>query len=210
MSFTTNEDLAERLATRLDPLFGGPERPVRNDWLDPRDRAEVKTLTPAAVLAPIVRRPEAWTLLLTQRTESMPTHAGQTAFPGGRVQAEDGGPVETALRETLEEIGLLPQFINPIGRIESYETGTGYEIVPIIAYVEPGFTLKLDEREVHSAFEVPIPYIFDVANHTKREGEFRGAKRSFYEVLYNERRVWGATMGMIRALYERLYGEALA
>ena len=210
MSFTTNDDLAARLETRLDPLTGGA-RPTRNDFEggpNPALQGDVKTLTPAAVLAPIVRRPEGWTILLTQRTESMPTHAGQTAFPGGRVQAEDDGPVATALRETLEEIGLHPHFIKPIGRTESYETGTGYEIVPVVAYVEPGFSLTLDEREVHSAFEIPVSFMFDPANHNKREGEFRGVKRSFYEMLYADRRVWGATAGMIRILYERLYGDA--
>jgi 8-oxo-dGTP pyrophosphatase MutT (NUDIX family) len=214
MSFTTNEDLAARLAARLDPLSGSP-RPTRNEFAGgpnpalarPEEEGGVRALTPAAVLAPIVKRPEGWTVLLTKRTESMPTHAGQTAFPGGRVQPEDGGPVQTALRETLEEIGLHPRYIEPLGRTESYETGTGYEIVPIVAYVAPGFSLTLDEREVDSAFEIPVAFLFDPANHIRREGEFRGVKRSFYEMIHGERRVWGATAGMIRILYERLYEE---
>lgn len=204
MSFKTITDLEERLITRLDPLTGSSMRPIRSDYAFSAD-GETKVLTPAAVLAPIVRRPDGWTMLLTTRTASMPTHAGQTAFPGGRVQPEDRDAVATALRETWEEIGLASEFIRCVGRTESYETGTGYEISPIVGLVDPGFELKLDPREVDAVFETPIEFLFDPVNHTKREGEFRGAKRSFYEFIHNDNRIWGATAGMIRVLYERLY-----
>ena len=123
MSFTTIADLEARLAVRLDPIDGSAKRPARSgappsagDPLGAHEQGASPVLTPAAVLAPIVRRPQGWTLLLTLRTESMPTHAGQVAFPGGRTQDEDDGPVGAALRETWEEIGLSADFISPLGR----------------------------------------------------------------------------------------------
>jgi 8-oxo-dGTP pyrophosphatase MutT (NUDIX family) len=202
-------DLAERLATRLDPLDALIEEARRGDFdLNPQNRPEeIRTLTPAAVLAPIVRRPEGWTLLLTQRTESMPTHAGQVAFPGGRVQKEDSGPVDTALRECEEETGIARGLLTPIGGIEPWETGTGYRITPIIAYLDPGFDVKPDPREVAAVFETPLDFLFDPTNHEQRESEWRGQKRIFYAMPHNGRYIWGATAGMIRALYERLYFE---
>ena len=207
MSFTTFADLEARLSARLDPLVGEPSRAPRREYVvNPALGAEGPgQFTRAAVLAPIVRRPSGWTMLLTQRTASMPTHAGQVAFPGGRVQPEDDGPVATALRETYEEIGVGHDFIRPIGRIETYETGTGYQIAPIVAFVEPGFELNPDPREVDVVFETPIAFLFDPRNHERREGAFRGQKRFYYAMPHNDRDIWGATAGMIRALYERLY-----
>lgn len=201
-----HHDLEERLATRLDPLDALIEDARRGDHdLNPDTPRERRILTPAAVLAPIVRRPEGWTLLLTQRTEAMPTHAGQVAFPGGRVQREDAGPVETALRECEEETGVPRSLFTPIGGIEPWETGTGYRITPIVAYIEPGFALNPDPREVAAVFETPLSFLFNPINHEKREGEWRGQKRIYYAMPYNDRFIWGATAGMIRALYERLY-----
>jgi len=202
-----NDDLEERLAERLDPLGALAQDALRGDFdLNPDQRpTELRTLTPAAVLAPIVRRPEGWTLLLTQRTETMPTHAGQVAFPGGRVQPEDTGPVDTALRETEEETGVTRRLFRPIGGIDAWETGTGYRITPIVAYIEPGFTLRPDPREVAAVFETPLEFLFNPANHERREGEWRGQKRTYYAMPHNGRFIWGATAGMIRALYERLY-----
>jgi 8-oxo-dGTP pyrophosphatase MutT (NUDIX family) len=204
---TFNDDLEARLAERLDPLDALSAEARRGDFdLDPESRpTELRALTPAAVLAPIVRRPEGWTLLLTQRAETMPTHAGQVAFPGGRVQPEDAGPVETALREAEEEVGVSRRLFRPIGGIDPWETGTGYRITPIVAFIEPGFTLRPDPREVAAVFETPLEFLFNPANHETREGEFRGQKRTYYAMPHNGRFIWGATAGMIRALYERLY-----
>lgn len=202
------DDFEFRLRTRLDPLdgIGGVARGDRDlnpDWPD----APARSLIPAAVLAPIVKRPEGWTLLFTQRTQETPAHPGQISFPGGRVQAEDDGPLATALRETEEEIGLARGFVEPIGAFDRYETGTGFRITPIVGLVEPGFALTLCAREVAEVFEAPLAFLMDPANHERREGEWRGRKGAFYAMPYQGRFIWGATAGMIRALYERLYDE---
>jgi 8-oxo-dGTP pyrophosphatase MutT (NUDIX family) len=201
------EDLEARLRARLSPLAAAHDAPARGDgdlnpdWpaLAPRD------LMPAAVLAPIVRRRGGWTMLFTRRAEETPAHPGQISFPGGRVQASDAGPVDTALRETGEEIGLERTFIEPLGGFDAYETGTGFRITPIVGLVETGFKLRLDPREVAEAFEVPLSFLFDPANHERREGEWRGRRGSYYAMTYEARFIWGATAGMVRALYERLY-----
>lgn len=199
-------ELEQLLRTRLDPLDGEGgiargDRDLNPHWPD----AEARVLTPAAVLAPIVMRPEGWTLLFTQRSVETPAHPGQISFPGGRVQTNDAGPVDTALRETFEEIGLTRDHIEPLGAWDRYETGTGFRITPIVALVRPGFTLTLDPREVAEAFEAPLSFLFDPANHERREGEWRGRRGAYYAMPYEGRFIWGATAGMIRALYERLY-----
>ena len=199
-------DFEARLLARLSPLDRLGEAPVRTERdLAPHPDDDGKQLTPAAVLAPIVRRPEGWTMLLTQRTADMPTHAGQVAFPGGRIQIEDADAVAAALRETEEEIGLTREWIRPLGGYEHYETGSGYRITPIVAFVQPGFTLAPDPREVAAVFETPISFLMNPANHERRETFWRGAMRQYYAMPYENRFIWGATAAMIRALYERLY-----
>lgn len=201
-------DLEHRLATRLLPLDHFSRLADRGDhdlnpdwdWLGP------PTLTPAAVLVPIVRRPEGWTLMLTERTHDMPSHPGQIAFPGGKMHAEDPDLIATALRETYEEIGLEARFIRPLGVIDPYVTGSGFRVAPVIGFVEPGFEIVPDPREVAGVFETPIAFILDPANHIVQEAEWRGRQGRFYEMPYQGHRIWGATAGMIRALYERLYG----
>ncbi|MBL8546196.1 MAG: CoA pyrophosphatase [Hyphomonadaceae bacterium] len=200
-------DLESLLRVRLDPLGAAPSAPrtrsdgdLNEDWVD--RPAEFR---PAAVLAPIVKRPEGWTMIFTQRAEETPAHPGQVSFPGGRVQAGDASAVETALRETREEIGLDASFIEAIGAWDQYETGTGYRITPIVGLVEPGFQLTLDPREVAGVFEAPLSFLFDSANHERREGVWRGHRRFYYAMPYEGRNIWGATAGMVRALYERLY-----
>jgi len=144
-------------------------------------------------------------MLFTQRAEETPAHPGQVSFPGGRVQEEDADAVDTALRETFEEIGLARDYIEPVGLWDRYETGTGYRITPVVGLIEPGFTLTLDPREVASVFEAPLSFLFDPTNHERREAEWRGAKRAYYAMPYEGRFIWGVTAGMIRVLYERLY-----
>jgi 8-oxo-dGTP pyrophosphatase MutT (NUDIX family) len=202
-----SDDLSARLAARLDPLDRIAQLAARTDFdLDPAGApAPPRALVPAAVLAPIVRRPEGWTLLFTQRAEGLPRHAGQISFPGGRMHAEDTGPLHTALRETEEELGLDRRLFTPIGAFDPYETGTGFRILPIVAYLEPGFILAPDPREVADVFEAPLDFLMNPAHHEIREAEWRGARRRFYAMPYEGRLIWGATAGMIRALYERLY-----
>lgn len=202
MNLTNLEHL---LRARLDPVdrvtaLTRGDRDLNPDWLRPETE-----LKPAAVLAPIIKRPDGWTMLFTQRSVETPAHPGQVSFPGGRVQESDTNAVETALRETFEEIGLTRDGIEPLGAWDAYETGTGYRVTPIVGLIEPGFELKLDPREVASVFEAPISFLFDPANHERREAVWQGQKRAYYAMPYGDHFIWGATAGMIRALYERLY-----
>ncbi|MCO5091101.1 CoA pyrophosphatase [Bosea sp. (in: a-proteobacteria)] len=159
---------------------------------------------PAAVLIGIVPRPQGPTVLLTQRAAALRNHSAQIAFPGGRVDAVDGSPVVTALRETEEEIGLARERIRTLGFLDAYLTGTGYRIVPVVALVEPPFALTINPHEVDEAFETPLSFLLDPANH-KREGrQWKGQFRTYYAMPFEGRYIWGATAGMIRNLYERL------
>ncbi len=201
------DDIESRLRAKLDQLDRiAPPTPMRSDRdLNPDWTDLPAPLRPAAVLAPIVRRPEGWTMLFTQRAEETPAHPGQVSFPGGRVHADDASPLETALRETEEEIGLSRRFIEPIGTWDRYNTGTGFTITPILGLVEPGFELTLDPREVAEVFETPLSFLMNPANHERREGVWKGVTRFYYAMPHDGRLIWGATAGMIRALWERLY-----
>jgi 8-oxo-dGTP pyrophosphatase MutT (NUDIX family) len=160
----------------------------------------------AAVLIPVVPRPDGPTVILTQRAAALRSHSAQVAFPGGRVDAVDGSPLVTALRETEEEIGLAREHIRTLGFLDAYLTGTGYRIVPVVGLVEPPFALTLNHHEVDEAFETPLAFLLDPANH-KREGrEWKGQYRTYYAMPFGDRYIWGATAGMIRNLYERLAG----
>jgi len=159
-----------------------------------------ETWRPAAVLVPLVRREQGMTVLLTQRTDDMPSHAGQIAFPGGRQQAEDADAVATALRETEEEVGLARRFVEVIGPVDLYRTGTGYEITPIVGIVTPGFTMRADPREVADVFEVPLAHFLDERNHRIDSRVWQGRERRYYAMPYGERYIWGATAGMLKNL----------
>ena len=206
MSF--DEDFERRARTRLDPLDALSALPLRSDFdLNPHTSPLAATLTQAAVLAPIVRRPQGFTVLLTLRSSAMPSHAGQVSFPGGRVQPEDAGPVATALRETFEETGIAPAFIAPVGGFGAYRTGCNYVITPVLAFVDPGFTLNPDPREVDDVFETPLAFLMDAANHELHAAEWQGARREYYAMPWEGRYIWGATAGMIKLLHDRLYGD---
>jgi len=154
----------------------------------------------ASVLVPIVNRTPEITILLTQRTEDMPSHAGQVAFPGGRRQDNDADAVATALRETEEEVGLDRKFVDVIGSYDLYRTGTGYEITPVVGIVTPGFTTRADPREVADVFEVPLDHFLDEANHRIDSRQAQGRERRFYAMPYGQRYIWGATAGMLKNL----------
>jgi 8-oxo-dGTP pyrophosphatase MutT (NUDIX family) len=159
---------------------------------------------PAAVLVPIVlRRP--LTVMLTQRSHDMPSHPGQISFPGGKVEECDVSPTECALREAREEIGLDPKLVEPLGFLDSYRTGTGFQISPVVAFVQPDFPVVLDEREVLEVFEVPLQFLMDEANHQKHSRAWRGRQRTFYAMPYGERYIWGATAGMLKNMQQRLF-----
>lgn len=166
--------------------------------------AKERPVRPAAVLVAIVER-ELPTVLLTKRAEHLNEHAGQISFPGGKIDPTDASPLNAALREADEEIGLKQAFIEPVGYLDVYATGFGFRILPTLARVRPGFELSINRDEVDDAFEVPLAFLMDPANHRLGYKEFRGMQRSFYEMPFEERYIWGATAGMLRALYERIY-----
>ncbi len=157
---------------------------------------------PAAVLVPLVERP-ALTVLLTQRASQMRNHAGQIAFPGGRIEPADSGPLAAALREAHEEIGLEASYIEVIGYLPDHVVMTGFRVTPVVAFVHTGFELRLDSHEVEDAFEVPLDYAFDPANHRLRlrRSGFTGEEIPFSDIPFGERNIWGATAGMLLTLY---------
>jgi 8-oxo-dGTP pyrophosphatase MutT (NUDIX family) len=160
-------------------------------------------LREAAVLVPVVgRRP--LTMLLTQRTDTLTKHAGQIAFPGGRLDPQESATA-AALREAAEEIGLASELVRPLGFLDTYVTGTGYAIAPLLALVEPGFTLRLEPAEVADAFEVPLAFLMNEANHQTHTREWQGAARRFYAMPYENRYIWGATAGILKNMHERLF-----
>lgn len=156
---------------------------------------------PAAVLVPIVKRPEL-TVLFTQRTDHLPAHGGQISFPGGKIDGDET-PLSAALREAEEEIGLSAPFIEPIGYLDRYRTGTGFSITPVVAVVEPHFSLQLNTHEVSEAFEVPLHFLMDRANFAKDERVIGGRPRSFYAIPYGNRYIWGATAGILMNMLRR-------
>lgn len=162
----------------------------------------------AAVLLGIVTREEGATLLLTQRTEHLSTHSGQIAFPGGKTDDTDPTPAATALREAQEEVGLEPAYAEVLGSLPVYVTGTNFIITPVVALVRPGFTLTLSADEVAAAFEVPLAFLMDPANHQRHAFDWEGVRREWFSMPYqdgdDERFIWGATAGMLRNFYRFL------
>jgi 8-oxo-dGTP pyrophosphatase MutT (NUDIX family) len=165
--------------------------------------AREQPVRPAAVLIPVVDRPQP-TVLLTQRSANLNEHAGQISFPGGKIDVTDASPLAAALREAEEEVGLSREFVEPIGYLDLYGTGFGFRILPTVARVRPGFALRINKAEVEDAFEVPLAFLMDPANHQVHSKEFRGMERSYYAMPFAERYIWGATAGILRVLYERI------
>ena len=192
----TREAISARLALPLPPP-------------DPEDLhlislAEGERVTHAAVLVPLVNRPEGLMLLLTQRTAHLSDHAGQISFPGGRVEPEDASREETALRETEEEIGLARAHMELLGRLPDYEIPSGFRITPVVAWIEPPFELALDAFEVASVFEAPLAHFLDASRYQRRDYHFRGRHRHYMAIPYDGRYIWGATAGMLWTLYRAL------
>lgn len=165
---------------------------------------------PAAVLVPLVERPEGFTVLLTQRTAHLEHHAGQISFPGGRAEDHDRGPVETALREAEEEIGLHRRHVREIaGFLDLYQTVTGFLVTPVVGFVEPPFELTLDAFEVAEAFEVPLKFVLDPRHHEYRGMYYKGQQRRYYVIPYQNRFIWGATAAMLVGFARRLRNPLL-
>jgi 8-oxo-dGTP pyrophosphatase MutT (NUDIX family) len=200
----TIEEIVRRVRERSIRLASGlpvPAAPIGSDFSLSGIVPIPETWRPAAVLVPLVNRVAGITVLLTQRTADMPSHAGQVSFPGGRRQAEDADATATALRETEEEVGIAARFIDVIGAVDLYRTGTGYEITPIVGIVKPGFTIRADPREVADVFEVPLEHFLDEVNHKINSRQYQGRERRYYAMPYGERYIWGATAGMLKNLH---------
>ncbi len=161
---------------------------------------------PAAVLVPVVDRAEP-TVILTLRTADLASHAGQIAFPGGKIDPGDRSPLGAALREAEEEIGLAPALVEPLGYLDLYLTFSGFRILPTVARVAPAYALNLNKSEVAEAFEVPLAFLMGPQNHQRHSRDWKGIIRHYYAIPYQDRYIWGVTAGILRNLYERLYGE---
>ena len=168
--------------------------------------AKVRPIRPAAVLIPVIAHPQP-TVLLTTRTAHLADHAGQIAFPGGKIDAGDESPAAAALREAHEEIGLEASFVEPVGYLDVYMTTRGFRIVPTIACVSPGFALTLNREEVEDAFEVPLAFLMELTNHQRHSRDWEGMTRHYYAIPFGERYIWGVTAGILRHLHERIYLE---
>jgi 8-oxo-dGTP pyrophosphatase MutT (NUDIX family) len=172
---------------------------------DSRDTIVREGLRDAAVLVPVVDRGDDAGVILTKRTEKLRSHSGQIAFPGGRIDPDDRSPEDAALRETEEEIGIDRAFIEVIGRMPDYFSGSGFRIVPVLGVVRPDFMMTINRDEVDDAFEVPLSFLMDPANHNRESRVWQERERFFYSMPFGDRYIWGVTAGIIRTLYERLY-----
>lgn len=186
-------------------------QPARPEWghsdfdLTPDARPDASArLKPAAVLVPIINRPEGPTVLLTRRTAHLNSHAGQISFPGGRAEPEDASPEITALRETEEEVGIERDIIEVVGRLDTYRTVTNYAVTPVVGIVQPRFACSPDAYEVAEVFETPLSFLLDSRNHVRHSGWFNGTPRRWWAMPWGEYYIWGATAGMLMNLHARL------
>lgn len=199
--------LLEQLRTRLPQQ---PQEIARRDDIDMDLAAQPSPAPPvkAAVLLPIVLRKEPM-LLFTRRTPHLARHSGQVSFPGGRTEASDLSPVETALRETFEETGIDPGHVTLAGYLDRYLTGTGFDIQPVVGVLAPGFALNPDAREVDAVFEAPLSFLLDPASRRLESREIGGRQRRYYAFTHGEHLIWGATAAIIVGLAARLDGISL-
>ena len=197
---------------RIVGAFHGPgiDPPSLDDgdtaygWVSQSDDVKPERITAAAVLVPIVERPEGMTVLLTQRTAHLRSHAGQISFPGGKTEPHDESAEDTALRESEEEIGLPRDQVEVIGRLGKRTTGTGFHVTPVVGLIEPTVELVPDPGEVETIFEVPLPYLLDPGNHKIETRLIKGLERQFYVIPYNGYYIWGLTARLLVALRNTL------
>ncbi|ACL60020.1 CoA pyrophosphatase [Methylobacterium nodulans] len=204
------EAFLARAAAGLRPDPPGPLDPTSNPRgdhdLEPDVLGAALAHPPrlAAVLVPVLARPEAVTVLFTQRAAHLREHSGQIAFPGGKIDPADPSPLAAALREAEEEIGLDRSHVRPLGYLDPYLSGTGFLVTPVVGLVDPAAPLSLNPNEVADAFEVPLAFLLDLANHALHSREWRGRRRRYYAIPFGERYIWGVTAGIVRNLSDRL------
>ena len=199
-------ELEPWIASRLHPLAAAaageitPETALNPDW--PRPAGPFR---PAAVLVPLVERPSGLNVILTRRSDSLRSHSGQIALPGGRCD-EGETPWDAALREAEEEIGLDRRFVRLVGMGDRFEMVTGFVITPVVGFVQPGFSIAPHEAEVAEVFETPFTFLMDPGNHEVHERDFGdGRMRRYYAMSHEDRLIWGATAWILRSLYLRLF-----
>lgn len=196
------DDIRSRILRPAEPAWG------HSDYdLTPDSPPGETSLRPAAVLVPIVDRPDGPTVLLTRRTAHLRAHAGQISFPGGRMEPHDESPEDTALRETEEEVGIVRDRVEILGRLDVYRTVTNFAVTPVVGIVAPDFDPTPDPHEVAEVFETPLAFLLDSANHHRHTGWFNGNPRRWWAMPYGDYYIWGATAGMLMNLYERLSDE---
>jgi len=202
------------------PVSLAPPLPLTHDWIRERLRLAVALsdepdfqrythpsggkVVSAAVLVPLVNRPQGVTVLLTRRTGHLHDHAGQISFPGGRVDDTDSDRVATALREAAEEIGISPSAVEIMGSLPEWDIPSGFRVTPVVGWLEPPLCLSPDAFEVAEVFEVPLAFVLDPANHERHSDEIKGRRRHYYAMPYQGHHIWGATAGMLHTLYRVL------
>ncbi len=162
----------------------------------------------AAVLVPIINRPEGVSILLTVRSPDMPSHAGQISFPGGKVEPGDASRVETALREAHEEVNIEPSSVEIVGQLGVHEGGLGFSVTPVVGIVHPQADIRPCPREVHEVFEVPLNFVADLSNHVTEQREHKGVKYNMFAAPYGRFHIWGLTAGILRTMAEVLQDES--
>lgn len=196
----------ERRQLRSGFDLGGGDHVLNPDYAVPDDEG----LKDASVLFGIINREEGASVLLTKRTETLSSHKGQVALPGGKIDPSDNSAESAALREAHEEVGIEPELVTVLGRLGEYKSGSGYRVTPVIGIIDPAFVLRINEFEVAEAFEVPLGFLMSASNHEIGSAYWNDKERFFYKMPYGDghdaKPIWGLTAGIIRMIYDRVYG----